>query len=1147
MQYISDIIDVYPGQLDKNFQGIISSKKEFNRFKSGPREKPRDGFYNHQKLTHQILTIIDNLAVFSETGTGKSREVLGFIEKVLKEFDNEKMGRPYDERLSRFSRAMIFVPGDAQKSEIRKQLVCGLNPSYITDEVINAKDEKNRNNAIKRILRDAGYEIQTYRKFSNYIRNNYPNASDNYRLARDFADTIFWVDEAHNLTSPDREDQESTYEAFHRLFHTALRSKFIVSTATPMINSVDELRLLLNLILPITMPLDFNYKDIDNYTRNTFFRNLPRNINLNSLSREEASRYFTGQIPNNFNFNTASDEEIEPYLRGRCVYIRALDTGAVPVYMGEPMNQESYDAKTGKTFIATTVTYQSTMSRFQSESYMNMNDRRAHDIYQAEIQKSNFVFPDGSIEVKNPNRGFDRFVERSYNKFSAKPELKKYISTMDGIYSLGCKIGEIVDMCKNLPDKDFVYTPYIELGVIPLALCLEAQGFKRFTETSSVFVDDVSSDDVQPYCEPPGKKERLIRPDFRKIPRYAVLIGETSEREREVLIETFNSYENRHGDLIKAIIVSRVGRDGINLSDVKRGHLLNSGWNDAVNYQARSRIVRATSHENLLQEIREELIRQGLDPADARFEIELYNHVAIAYLDGVVESIDNQMYLTAEAKDRETHRVLRLIKRAAIGCRINYDRNVRPTDKDYSQQCDYDVCSYECFSEVYDDDYSTYDIRYGSELLPIIIEKLRLEFMDRKSFSVDEITEALDEYRDVQIIEALMKMIDENLSVMDRFGGVSWVRRSGDKFYLVKDIRETSPLGNIYLDPVLLEERDIKNVVEEMDIIDLEDIIPRLTKLFNEGRYVEFDKQINKLSIESQAIVLEDAVSKYYSGDDSNYVNYILNRYRRMIFSFNQPITEINQLRYNQVQNTKKRGKKPRDVDKVKVRNYKDVELKEIVDRGGYEDPDGDPLVAHILYSQSVDRTKYSKTARFNKAEGRIRIYNIKDNVWSDVPTFEVPVYNKLIQIKNYEKIRHLEEKGIYGIKDLDGTFRIRNRLMEQKGAEENGRKVKRGKECNTWNRRELIDIMYEIGVDLRNLGPEVNLEGTERQELVNYLLDNNVNKTRDDLSTWSDQRLLYYTYWYHNWLESDRRKPVRDICDYIETRMEETDLMAYT
>src|SRR5690606_16361691 len=108
----------------------------------------------------------------------------------------------------------------------------------------------------------------------------------------------------------------------------------IVSSATPMINSEEELRLVLNLILPYLFPDNLDWKNLTNAERIAWFRGQqPRSL-------EEATRYFNGQIPREFRFRTAKKEILEVYLRGKIVYVRALDNGVDVEYVGEAIGVE---------------------------------------------------------------------------------------------------------------------------------------------------------------------------------------------------------------------------------------------------------------------------------------------------------------------------------------------------------------------------------------------------------------------------------------------------------------------------------------------------------------------------------------------------------------------------------------------------------------------------------------------------------------------------------------------------------------------------------------------------------------------------------------------------------------------------------------
>ena len=81
--------------------------------------------------------------------------------------------------------------------------------------------------------------------------------------------------------------------------------------------------------------------------------------------------------------------------------------------------------------------------------------------------------------------------------------------------------------------------------------------------------------------------------------RYAVISGEVSSEERQAIVQVFNSKENAHGELIKAILVSKTGAEGLDLKWIRETHQLEPYWDRARDDQVRARAVRLGSHDGL--------------------------------------------------------------------------------------------------------------------------------------------------------------------------------------------------------------------------------------------------------------------------------------------------------------------------------------------------------------------------------------------------------------------------------------------------------------------------------------------------------------------------------------------------------------------
>ena len=81
-----------------------------------------------------------------------------------------------------------------------------------------------------------------------------------------------------------------------------------------------------------------------------------------------------------------------------------------------------------------------------------------------------------------------------------------------------------------------------------------------------------------------------------KASRYAFYTGDVSVKLREKILSVFNSDENKYGSLIKVILVSKTGAEGLNLLNIRETHQLEPYWDYARDKQVKARAVRYGSH-----------------------------------------------------------------------------------------------------------------------------------------------------------------------------------------------------------------------------------------------------------------------------------------------------------------------------------------------------------------------------------------------------------------------------------------------------------------------------------------------------------------------------------------------------------------------
>lgn len=1227
---LSDMLESYPSNSIPHFQTMITSKKEFAELASDPNERlprGRGQFYKHQKFTHRFLRAYDDLFSISETGSGKSLETLGFTEYTRRELEKAKIDPAgADEKAAHFKRVVVLVKGPTQKNEFKHQLVCKASDGrYETVAVKKEEKEAQQKTYVTNEIKKAGYIITTYRSFANRIMEKYPITDEgNERLAEDWSDTIFWIDEAHNLildpgARVTNREKEQTYRTLWRVFHLARRCKRIISTATPMINDENEIGFLLNLLLPLDgmLPAGFDYKNASDNDIRVLFPDLP--FDHKTATPEEIAPYFRGQLPRNYNFTDAGLEDLEPYLRGKIGFVRALDTGAVPVEQGIPYTRELTVG--GEQYESQLTIYATEMSEFQSNSYLhakhtehNIEGMQQADLFSDERQASNFVFPDGfwgngitdeeratrrrerqgrkapveapapitlrpteqapiqlgdtlDVDLDDPaiyndvdaevdytgvqTRAFRRYVTHNGDNYFANPEFRQWLTSLETIRNLSCKYAEIVRLLITDPGNAFVYGEYVAgSGVIVLALCLEGMGFVRYNESLSMFTG-IGETKAKPYCaeEITGANpviNRRVRPDILSRqqgapPRYALLTRETSNAKFYSMMEAMNSYENRHGDYIKVLISSRVGRDGINVNNVLSIHLLGSEWNASAIYQALSRGIRSTSHEDLLNEERARIQAEGGDPADAYIPIKVYKHAAVAR-DEDQSSIDLNMYRVAEYKDRKIKRIMRMLKQCAVGCQVHYNRNVRETDIDYSATCDYDICRYPCVDPAPDFmDYSTYDVLYAREVIVGAIRDIENTFRQLNIITLDKLATLLPDYRVKYLIMALEHLITNKMPLTDRFGYTSYLREDHGSFYLDRSYPagvSTSSSMSYYTQGIIaIEHTSLSEIVNKREAGAYQEIISELQVLNPEDP--SFGSRLESLSIEAQASVLEDAILQEINGNKTPFTDAILVKYHQVTFVIREPVADLNeQIRQSQKKEPK-RGRKanPNTKKRIKKINIYNIDPNDLV-----VDETAPWVYIHTLYSLIDKQTKYDATARFNKGEGRTRILNTEklDHGWRDLNDTELQIYSKYIQVELAKRRSNLEQLGLYGFILPDKKFRIRDRDAESKEAVTDARKIKRGKTCENWDKPDLIDIMYKIGVpEAPGYFPVFTPDDTEF--IIDTLLQSGNKLSRAELRTWSFEKLVYYYKWY-TIKQYEGRKIHRSIlCDLIRTRMTET------
>lgn len=1079
---LSDLIYTYPPQDDPDFQTIITAKREFSELASNVTEPvPAPGYlYKHQELIKRFMIVYDRLLLMHRAGTGKTCTVFGSAEAVKLGILEGAVNFVEDyikPQRTNIKRIYILTRGPLLIEELRRQLICVCTPgTYLTPPIINATTDQQRKVNITKTL-DPYYTIQTYTTFVHSIRD-----MTDQQMKDNFSDTMIVVDEVQNVRSDllttTKEEGHENYTVLHRLFHLIERSKIILASATPMINSTAEIADVMNLILPLDRQM--NFSDYDNLTLN----------------------------------------QVEPYFRGMVSYVRELDTGIVPIYEGALMGGEYQIA--GRTVASQSIIYPSTMEGIQRQAYETTQDE-ASNFYSSSRHASNFVFPDGSYN----KAGFERYVRKiGSDQYYPNEELLDYIQGRNSRYleQLSSKLVTMLNIAIQQPGSTFIYCNFLHAGGAALiGAVLNGIGIEQFLGNKSPFVGVEGG--LKPVCGSSGQGRRTINIDPNL--RFALLTSETPAPRGATIQDLFNSYQNRHGEYLKILIGSPVSKVGLNLANVVQIHLFDPAWNQSHNYQAISRAIRTTSHVTLLSEAKKNLIEQGLNPDGARVEVRIYQHASI--LSG--GSIDLDMYAKAESKDIAIRTMERMMKQVAFDCQIQYNRNVRSVDVDYSPACDYDVCRYSCGLPPTDRqlaDQASYNLLYSGRRAEVNAQQIAKILASKPIVTLSQL-EGILNLSLTEILLALEELISNKTVVTDRYGFEGFVGLDGDTIFVQRDYPLTlgRKSGAYYIDNLIaIKKLDLNQYIDTLEAPQQAYIIEQIR-----ANPTRFDSLVAGLKLAGKVALLEQALIDYAHGSHEPWIDKVINLFSPYIYHFHEPVSSIESSKSLSIarKNVGRRSAKPKTVN---------IHSSNIAIPDPFAETDTEIVYLHTLYSQAYDKTSYAVVAKFTNAEGKIRLYKFSEKAFRDANDYEAPVYSLMIQLSLEQRLADYERHEVYGTVLADKIFRIRDRTTENvQESRSDARKINRGKNCETWRKPDLIDLMWHLGIE----PPGIVDSGMDDQEAYEYLAEGNrlIETDRVKISELSPERLQFFARWYLSGMDVKN-----GICKIIQDTLADRDLL---
>ena len=444
--------------------------------------------------------------------------------------------------------------------------------------------------------------------------------------------SLIIIDEIQKMV---REYSDSTGSNYRRLYYTLMMHarnrdtgkpamKVVLLTATPVYDNPHEAALMLNLLRPrIPFPLrreKFGELFINKDTQ------LIKNKLLFQYMCSGYVSYFKGGNPNGY-----------PYRRN---YIQL-----------HPMKSYQESVYT-ETLVAETVVARRTQQRRTEEE----EEQASH--FTGAVQKANIGYP--------RDEEFTQWTKRMVMMYRRNKDMQE---VLDYVSQYSNKFAHIIDLIYKSPGPVFIYTNWVNHGILALVAILNALEWEFIT---------TNTDRPRYAVWSPSGLERLNT--IYRLGKSAIR-QQNQEAYIKFMRTVFNSPENWDGKLCKVLIGNVV--EGVSLRRVTQVHVCEPWWNESKLEQVVARAIRFCSHADL--------------PADQRY-VDVYYHVSTLstypsynpviessfvnsglspkYRDLSRSSIEQKMYTTAARKNRINIQFELGLKQSAVDCNLNRYGNI---------------------------------------------------------------------------------------------------------------------------------------------------------------------------------------------------------------------------------------------------------------------------------------------------------------------------------------------------------------------------------------------------------------------------------------------------------------------------------------
>jgi len=834
--YISDFFPKYPNVKNKDseflnpyndeFSKVIYQKREFYENRLKPIEnKPEN---RGEQLAHQ-----KNISRFISERTGYNN-LLIFHEmgtgKTCTAIGIVEQIRANKD--SGYKHVLYISKGESLHDNFINELLFKCTDGRYIPEGYDQLSQLEKSHRSNKIVNEF-YSLKTFETFAKLI-----NGKTNNNLEKEYSNHIIIIDEVHNLRL--RETGPSginTYKEIHRFLHAVKDCKIILMSGTPMKDTVNEIASIFNLITPMN-------------------KQLPVEEDFDKLYLEKNNE-------NKFVVKQDKIQELKEHFKGLVSFLKAVKSNVPQVFLGQKIGNL-------KEFNVVPQYMSDYQSRIYMEAYRSDQTERT-GVYSKSRQTSLFLFPDGSYA----DTGFSKYIVRktvrrsgrgrgeTTYKFNAK---QTFINTYKGstpeetiskIEKYSVKYANSLRMILRAQRENkcvFIYNEYVKgSGLIVFSILLELIGFSAATGSE---------------------------PEKSYSPRYTLFTNLTmSTKKIQRIVKRFNQPDNTEGKVINVILGSKKISEGISFFNIQIEEIQTPWFNYGETSQIIARGYRFDSHDMLIE--------QGKNPS-----IEIIQSVSIPNT-SERDSVDLKMYEISEFKDISIKSMERVLKENAWDCGLNYDRN--RTGVNNSRDCDYKDCIYTCEYGSNDEerepemlDESSYQNYYSEKDVNEIEKEIKNVFRKTFSIQLSEISLMLPQHSIFLILKTLYNMIVEKVSIINKFGFVSYIEEYKNVYFITDSINSKGNITYKYYtkNPIIYDKESFSDVINSTYTETLPKIIRQIDTIQTKEDVILV---INRLPMIIQEYILESSIIAENKNINTN------RRARRLILDyFKDFYTEFN-------------------------------------------------------------------------------------------------------------------------------------------------------------------------------------------------------------------------------------------------------------